>query len=150
MSETYRPKKLFTVAEANAALPLVRAVVRDIVQLSESIGDRRVRLDHLKARHRRAGRADIPAYAEELAQAESELARDIEQLRHYVQELEQLGVELKSAPEGLVDFPCKMDGRLVYLCWKYGEPEVMFWHELEAGFAGRQPIRSGVTVPPEG
>lgn len=143
-----RPAKLFTISEANAALPLVRAIVRDIVALSQSIVDRRTRLDHLKARHR-AGPSDLPAYADELEQAERELARDLQQLRGYAEELEQLGVELKSAPDGLIDFPSMMDGRLVYLCWKYGEPEVMYWHELDAGYAGRQPLPAASTVGQE-
>jgi hypothetical protein len=50
-----------------------------------------------------------------------------------------LGVEPKGG-DGLVDFPALWDGRLVYLCWKLGEPEVLYWHEIDAGFAGRQPL----------
>jgi hypothetical protein len=54
-----------------------------------------------------------------------------------------LGVEPKSGPEGLIDFPSLVDDRLVYLCWKLGEPEVLYWHELEAGFRGRQSLVAG-------
>ena len=79
-------------------------------------------------------------YAEELAHVQQELEKDGEQLREYVRELEVLGVEPKSGPEGLVDFPAVLDGRIVYLCWKLGEPEVLHWHELDAGFAGRQSL----------
>ncbi|GIW91087.1 MAG: hypothetical protein KatS3mg109_1519 [Pirellulaceae bacterium] len=147
MTNTYRPAKLFTVAEANATLPLVKAIVRDIVALSSSIIDRRSRLDYLKSRQR-SNRPDVPAYADELADAERQLARDIQQLQEYVAELEELGVELKSASEGLVDFPSMMDGRIVYLCWKHGEPEIQYWHELDAGFAGRQPLAAESTVSP--
>jgi hypothetical protein len=64
-------------------------------------------------------------------------------LQEYVEELRQLGVEPKNGPEGLVDFPAMLDGRPVFLCWKLGEPEVMFWHDLEAGFQGRQPLAAG-------
>jgi hypothetical protein len=45
--------------------------------------------------------------------------------------------------EGLVDFPSLMDGRIVYLCWRLGEPEVLHWHELKSGFAGRQSLTAG-------
>jgi hypothetical protein len=70
----------------------------------------------------------------------AELERDGLKLQGYVAELRELGVEPKGAIEGLVDFPCEMDGRTVYLCWRLGEPEVLFWHDLESGFGGRQPL----------
>ena len=58
-------------------------------------------------------------------------------------ELRHLGVEPKNGPEGLVDFPAMIDGRPVYLCWKVGELEVLHWHDLDAGFRGRQPLTAG-------
>ncbi len=82
-------------------------------------------------------------YTEELAQIEEELEKDSEQLQAYVDELRELGVEPKSGPEGLVDFPCLLDDRIVFLCWKLGEGEVTHWHELDAGFAGRQSLVAG-------
>lgn len=71
---------------------------------------------------------------------EEELDRDKQQVLEYVEELKHLGIETKSVTEGLVDFPAIMEGRKVYLCWKLGEPEVAYWHELDAGFRGRQPL----------
>ena len=79
-------------------------------------------------------------YSDELAEVEQSLQLDAERLQEYIQELDELGVEPKGAVQGLVDFPCLMDGRIVYLCWQLGEAEVLFWHELEAGFAGRQKL----------
>ena len=140
MTDNYRPAKLFTVEEANAALPLVRAITSDLVELSREVMDRRERLALLGGR--RSGTTQ-DAYSEELAQIEEELEKDKEQLQVYVEELRALGVEPKSGPEGLVDFPSLMDGRVVFLCWKFGEPEVTHWHELEAGFAGRQSLVAG-------
>jgi len=61
-------------------------------------------------------------------------------LREYVDELRQLGIEPKSTVDGVVDFPAKLDGRDVYLCWKLGEPEVLHWHEVNGGFQGRHPL----------
>jgi hypothetical protein len=55
-----------------------------------------------------------------------------------LKELQSLGCELKGLEQGLVDFPTLRQGRTVYLCWQYNEPEIAFWHELDAGFAGRQ------------
>jgi hypothetical protein len=65
-------------------------------------------------------------------------------LREYVEELRSLNVELKDPFAGLVDFPCWMDEREVYLCWKLDEPEVSHWHEVDAGFAGRQKLKQRV------
>ena len=135
--ERYRPTKLFTVQQANATLPLVRAITADIVTLARDVIDRKQRIDHLNAG--RAANSD-DMYSDELSQIAEEVEKDTQRLQEYAEELRQLGVELKGASEGLVDFPSMMDGRIVYLCWKYGEPEVMHWHELDAGFAGRQPL----------
>ncbi|MEX2114081.1 MAG: DUF2203 domain-containing protein [Pirellulales bacterium] len=139
-SEPYRPKRLFTVEQANAALPLVRSITADLVRLSREVMERRERLAHLTA-GRNAAAGD--PYSEELAQIEEELEKDSAQLGEYVDELRALGVEPKSGPEGLVDFPSKMDDRIVFLCWKLGESEVTNWHELDAGFRGRQSLVAG-------
>jgi hypothetical protein len=129
--------KFFTAESANACLPLVRAITADIVNLSRYLLDRRQRCDSLtRGRNTSAG----DPYAQELAQVQQELAREEGKLREYERELSDLGVVLQSAPEGLVDFPALFDGRLVFLCWKYNEPEVLFWHERDAGFAGRQSL----------
>ena len=139
-NEPYQPRKTFTVEQANAVLPLVRAITADLVQLSREVVERRERLALLSAG--RGAQAGDP-YSEELAQIEEELDKDSEQLQAYVDELRELGVEPKSGPEGLVDFPAMMDDRLVFLCWRLGEPEVLHWHELDAGFRGRQSLVAG-------
>jgi hypothetical protein len=130
-------RKLFTVEQANAVLPLVRAIVVDLVRLSNEVIERRQRVSALLGGRDRNAR-DV--YGEELTQIEEELEHDAERLKEYVDELRDLGVEPKSGPDGLVDFPATMDGRPVYLCWKLGEPEVLHWHDLDAGFMGRQPL----------
>ncbi len=138
-------RKYFTLEQANAMLPLVRAIVKDLSELSRDVIDRRERLAHLLA-GRNGDSSDI--YREELVQIEEELEKDGQRLREYVEELQRLGIEPKNGPEGLVDFPALIDGREVYLCWKLGEPEVLFWHELEAGFAGRQSLTAEAAVGP--
>lgn len=132
--------RLFTLEEANATLPLVRAIVTDLSRLSRELVERRERLSLL-----RGSRELEPGdpYSAELAQIQDELEKDRGELQGYIDELRQLGVEPKNGIEGLVDFPCLMDGRVVYLCWRLGEPEVLFWHEIEAGFAGRQSLTAG-------
>jgi hypothetical protein len=143
MMPEYKPEKVFTVEEANARLPLVRAIVGDMVQLSREVLDRRDRLTELTS-----GRSGDPSdvYQAELDQVQQALEKDSERLQEFVDELLELGVEPKGATEGLVDFPAVMDGRLVYLCWQYDEPEVLFWHDLQGGFAGRQPLTVGTVA----
>ncbi|MDA0283036.1 MAG: DUF2203 domain-containing protein [Planctomycetota bacterium] len=130
-------KRLFTVEEANQRIPLVRVIVQDIVDLFRDVQQRRERLGNVK-QLRSDGTSSNRFYSEELDQVEEELQRDEEKLSEFVRELHELGVEFKDPVLGLVDFPAQMDDRVVHLCWKLGEPKVLFWHELGAGFSGRQ------------
>ena len=130
-------KRTFTVEEANASLPLVGAICRDLSTLSQEVVERKERLSVLLA-GRDEGRDDL--YRQELAQIEEELERDTRRIGEYVQELRDLGVEPKGGVEGLVEFPSEMDDRIVFLCWKLDEPEVLHWHELDEGFQDRQPL----------
>lgn len=136
-------KKYFTIEEANNALPLVRAIVSDIVAKYAAVSERKSRLDQIKESRSSRSRSASDMYGEELAQVEEELDKEISRLQEFIDELEKLGVELKDISRGLVDFRGKMDGRDVYLCWLLGEDEVTHWHELDAGFAGRQSLLAG-------
>ncbi len=129
-------KKYYTVKEANATLPLVRAIVADITRLAPELRDR---YDRLKELSPEEPSVNHPKW-DEISQLQGELDRDQEQLNAYFAELAQLGIELKDPFTGLLDFPCWMENREVYLCWRQGESEVGHWHELDAGFAGRQKI----------
>ena len=139
-SDPKLPPKVFTVEEANATLPLVRAIATDLANLARDISERRDRLAFLMA-DRDIEEGD--PYGDELNQMREELEKDEDRLREYIVELQELGVVPNGLEEGLVDFPSMMDGRLVFLCWKLGEPEVLHWHEIDAGFTGRQPLTAG-------
>lgn len=144
--------RIFTVQEANAALPLVRAIVSDLVELGRDVAQRRQRLLSVtrSLASRSIQRRGQDPYKEELLQMERELEADGRRIQDYVEELRQLGVEAKSATDGLVDFPTIVNGRLAYLCWQLGEPEVAYWHECDAGYRGRQRIDwfpSGKSAP---
>lgn len=131
-------RRYFTVEEANKALPLVRAIVADIVEQWRKVHELKQRLAAVLSDRKRPA---TDPYSEELAQSQAEMESEEEKLAGYIDELTKLGVELKG-PDGLCDFYSLMDGREVYLCWRLGEPEVLHWHELNAGVAGRKPLPS--------
>jgi hypothetical protein len=130
-------KKYYTALEANATLPLVRAIVRDITELARELHERQERLTRFQQGQKKNG----DFYQEELDHIREEYDRGYERMQGFVAELGRLGIELKDAFVGLIDFPCWMGNREVYLCWRLGEPEVGYWHELDAGFAGRQQLK---------
>ena len=131
--------KHFTVEEANRTLPLVRMIVRDIVELHADVQRRRERLQALLDKHGPARESDL--YSEEVDAMQKELDSHIVRLQGFVDELAEIGAELKDPTSGLVDFPTLVDDRNAYLCWKLGEESIEFWHDLQSGFAGRQPIQ---------
>jgi hypothetical protein len=132
-----KPHESFTIEQANAMLPLVRAIVTDLVTLSQEVIERRRRLSYLLS-GRNSNDHDL--YHQELLQVEKDLERDSQQLREYVEELRALGVEPLHGPEGIVTFPSVLDGRKVCLSWKLGDSEVLYWHEEGSGFRRRRPI----------
>ncbi|MFO0960150.1 MAG: DUF2203 domain-containing protein [Isosphaeraceae bacterium] len=140
-------RKYFTVEDANKALPLVRVIVQDIVEQYQKVADLKQRLGAVTRTHERdrRRRQEQDVYAEELAQTGATLEAEETTLRGFLDELDRLGVELKGA-DGLCDFPARMEGRDVYLCWRLGEAEVRYWHDIDAGFAGRKPIGADVTA----
>lgn len=133
--------KLFTLEQANASLPLVRAITSDLAELSAVIFERQRHLSAISAG--RELEESAGPYAEELVYEKAELERQTGRLHELINELRALGAEPKNGPEGridLVDFPAEKDGRVVYLCWRLGEPSVEHWHEIDAGFSGRQSV----------
>ncbi len=130
-------KKYFSVDEANRMLPLVKQIVADIVRQFQVVSELDARMMAVVPRDSKKRASD--QYSEELAHTKAELDAEDEKLQAYRVELERLGVELKGT-DGLCDFPALRDGREICLCWRLGESEITHWHEIHAGFAGRQPI----------
>ena len=136
--------QLFTVEHANRTLPLVRKIVGDVVTQHRKWRETIFELDLVASN----AHADEPRErAEQLERDAQTLAREID---GYQRELEALGIQLKDRRLGLVDFPSEMNGRNVLLCWRLGEPEVQFWHEMDAGYAGRQPLSPELVGSPDG
>jgi hypothetical protein len=112
------------------------------------VKERKDRLDRIR-RQKRSKDGVEDFYAEELVEAESQLEHELETLQGYIEELTDLGIEVKDASRGLLDFYSLLDGREVYLCWLLGEDEVGHWHEIDAGFAGRQSLLAGSSPGPQ-
>lgn len=141
-------QKYFTPQEAQARLPLVRSIVRDLVKLSQQIAETRSRLEELKKRRGDKGASDV--YGEELDAIESSLESDSERLDTYVEELFDLGIEPLDLTEGVVCFAASMFGRHVCLSWKYDEPVIEYWHEVDEDWRRRQRISSCLKSSSEG
>ncbi len=123
--------KIFTLAEANELLPGVSANLKTIQKLY-------ARIDTFRDAARSA------AVASEFGggmKGGAEYVKALYEIGKITTELHDLGVQLKDYSRGLIDFPSMRDGRVVLLCWQLGEDEIIeWWHELEAGFSGRQPL----------
>lgn len=124
--------KLFTIEEANSLLPSVRTIVKSIQRSHRRLISFGTTAKRAAAGAERGGggMARGPQYA-----------RLLVDLSLGAGQLESLGVQLKDYSQGLIDFPSMRDGRVVLLCWKADEGDQLeWWHDIEAGFAGRQPL----------
>ncbi len=121
-------QKYFTLPEANATLPLVKGIVGDIIEQYQLVMEHHNKLQEDNLSKNERGRAEAGR-----SQATDKLSR-------LSDELADIGCELKDWECGLVDFPARLDGRDVSLCWKLGEDRITQWHEIHAGFTGREPV----------
>jgi len=127
---------LLTVEGVNLRLPLVRTIVRDIIELHRDIAIRKQRMFSLRERYPASGEDDS-IYEQEVVQMEAELSADEQRLDEFAQELHQIGGTLTDAQSGTVDFPGDLDGERVWLCWRSDEPEVLGWHSGDCGKVAR-------------
>jgi hypothetical protein len=121
-----RPSRRFSLQEANRSLALVKRIVADIVTTHQQAATCQAATEKARGRDQ--------------SKAQAELDRTCDRLQDLVDELNDVGVELKDYQTGLVDFVGRHEGRDVYLCWKLGEERITHWHELNTGFAGRRPV----------
>ncbi len=123
-------ERIFTLSEANRLIP----------QLEE----------HLNTVRR--GKAVLIRIKDEIKKASAKAAfgggsfagphyiKALEQISEHLQAIQEMGVIVKDLDMGLCDFPCQQNGRIVYLCWKLGEAEIRWWHEVNSGYRERQPL----------
>jgi hypothetical protein len=131
--------KLFTLDEAERTLPLVQRIVQDLTGEYPAWRAAVARFEMLTG----GARADWGETGELLAAREA-IAAHAERINRYLQELELVGCVFKGFEAGLVDFYSLRDDRPVFLCWRLGEERITHWHEIDSGFAGRQPIDASI------
>lgn len=124
--------RYFSLSEANEALKIIRPLMDEVQTIRQKILASQP--EAWPAIEKSAGNGGNKAL--------SRMVQDFERLDALIHQILDTGVQIKDINTGLLDFSATRDGREVYLCWKHGEYEIAFWHEVDAGFAGRQPIES--------
>ena len=120
--------RIFTLEEANAEVIRIRPLLAEIIAIRAEIMDKRPEVWSVLAKAASNGGNRVSAQVDQ----------DFIRLQNLLKNILEAGVEIKDIDTGLVDFRSLRDGREVYLCWKFGEDLIQFWHELDAGFSGRQ------------
>ena len=122
---------LFTVDKANTILPKVKKKFDEILCCKNNVMDIQEELQNL---------SDSNCGFEKFIKKKQELNHAVTSLYSMIQELEDMGIMIKSVDEGLLDFPSIRYDEEIWLCWKFGESQVKFWHRKDEGFMGRKPI----------
>ena len=124
-----RHERHYTVEQANAAIGWVRERVERMRSAREQLGDEEARAALSDAAPTNGGGAPGMVVSEAFLE-----------LRGALVELQEMDIVLRDLERGLLDFPALRDGREVYLCLEDGEDEIGYWHDIEAGYGGRQPL----------
>lgn len=132
--------KIFSLEEADELLPAVKESMERVFELNEMLkataNDTDDLLEIWGAEVYQKNHVDNEYYTK-LLKRHDELMK---QLRSEIRSVHKLGCLVKDIERGLVDFYFDMDGELVFLCWRYGEEKIRYWHSLNSGFSGRRPI----------
>jgi hypothetical protein len=124
-------KRYFSVAEANQLIPRIREIVEQLRDSRKRLLTHRPTAEAVAQKASgNGGGSDSSGYFFEYSQ----------RYRRSLAHLETLGVVVKDIERGLIDFPHWREGREVYLCWEYGEARIDYWHEIDSGYSGRQPL----------
>ena len=125
-----RTRRFFTLEQANAMARAIRPLLAEILEIRQDIQDREPEFWPVL----------IKAVGNGGSKEASQAADQFRRLERLAKEINATGAILKDLNTGLVDFPSRREGREIYLCWQYGEERIAYWHEIDAGFAGRQLI----------
>lgn len=126
--------RYFTVQDANGLLPRLTEILEELFRKTRKVAPLRQELD--AATRKARGNGHLP----ESENAAAALDRLRQEIQADIGQIQALGVEIKDLQQGLVDFPSLRNGEEIYLCWRFGEAEVAYWHDRRSGFSGRQRI----------
>jgi hypothetical protein len=135
-AEFWQPR-IFTLEEATALLPQLREILAALRSARTRLGEGQ---HELEERYHGGHGNGYPAPGGRLDQLQGEIVQAQSDLDEAVRAIAGLGCELKDPDRGMVDFRTQRDGRVVYLCWLASESRISYWHELDGGYAGRQPL----------
>jgi hypothetical protein len=131
-------ERTFTLDEAQSLLPVLESLLRTAISGKKLMEDVEGELQSLSHRIFLNGGTHVDVVA--VARRKAERAKAEQRAKDALAEIDSIGVQVKDLDIGLLDFPCEVDGRIVLLCWKTGEPAITHWHGTEEGFAGRKVI----------
>ena len=135
---TTKTTHLFSIEQARAMLPLLRLIVTDISLSHRELTERKSNLRRMLRRNE--GKARFQIYDSEITEIQEDLKNETSHLENYVSELEQLGVILRSAHDGIVDFPTVIDDRPAYYTWQMEQQDIVDFHRADETTADRKPI----------
>src|SRR6516162_8818585 len=130
--------RTFTLPEAQRLLPILESLLKTAISSKKLVEDVDGELQEIAHRVFLNGGTLIRVV--EVARRKSEREKAVQRAKDAVAEIHATGVQVKDLDIGLLDFPCKVEGEIVLLCWKLGEEKIAHWHSPEEGFAGRKPI----------
>jgi hypothetical protein len=130
--------RTFTLDEAQMLLPILESLLKQAIQARKLIED--VDAELQATAHRVFLNGGMMLNVVHLARRKAEREKAIRRIKDALAEIDATGVQVKDLDIGLLDFPCKVDGEILLLCWKLGEPTINHWHGTNEGFADRKPI----------
>lgn len=130
--------KTFTLEEANSLLPVVESLLDRATSAKDEAERLEGEIQALRQRIFLSGGMTVDV--SNVARNRTETEAQVQRAKDALAEMDSIGVQIKDLDTGLLDFPCRVDGELVLLCWRRGESRIEYWHTLEAGFRGRQPL----------
>lgn len=131
-------ERTFTLEEAQSLLPVLESLLRTSIdgkKLVESVD-----AEFQELAHQVFLSGGLLVNVVHMARRKAEREKTIQRVKDAMAEIDAIGVQVKDLEIGLLDFPCKVDGRTILLCWKLGEQGITHWHSTTDGFAGRKPI----------
>lgn len=130
--------KTFSLSEAQTLLPVLESLLTKARAAAERAGEVETEMQALGHRIFLAGGMHVDIVRAARRRAERDKA--VQEMKDTLAEIEAIGVVVQDLEDGLLDFPCLVEGVVVYLCWKVGELAIMHWHEVDAGFEGRRGV----------